>query len=150
MKFVVETLQDTLEQEIRVESDSRVHIGAFIPYLYFHNLSSGIFNFQLIRNSSVLYEHQFTWEDIKAGKLENYIHVYHPIVPVNPIQLESGIYKLKISSISGYFASGNSFLGWIKQHEDIQLPMDYVPNGDIQNTFTVRFKVLKEGILWPE
>lgn len=149
MKLVVETLYESLEQDITLESDRRIHIGAIIPYLYFHNLSSGLFKFQLIRNSSVLYEHLFSWEDIKAGKIDNYMHVYHPIVPVSPIQLESDNYKVKIMAVSGYQATGNSFLGWIKQHEDIQLPMDYTPISDIQNTFTIRFKEYKEGI-WQE
>lgn len=150
MKLVVETLQDSLEQDVILDYQGRIHIGAIIPYLYFHNLSSGLFKFQLIKNSVVLHEQEFSYLDIKAGKTDNYMHVYHPIVPVDPIQLENGTYTFKIMVISDYSVTGNSFLGWIKQHEDIQLPMNYVPTSDIQNTFTLRFKVYKEGILWPE
>jgi hypothetical protein len=146
MKLVVETLVTSLEQEINCITDKRVHIGAIIPYLYYHNLSSGEFKFELKRDNTLIYEHLFNWQDLKGNKVENYFHEYYPIVPVDPIQLEAGSYSVTITALPGYNVDGNSFLGWIKQHEDIQLAMAYVPAGDIQNTFTIRFKEYKDGL----
>lgn len=146
MKLVIETIKTSMEQEISHISDERSHIGAIIPYLYFHNLQSGVFKFELLSGANVLYEHQFNYLDIKGGKLENYMHVYHPIVPNDPIQLEKGTYTFRISAVSDYEAKPDSFLAWIKQHEDIQLPMQYVPTSDARNTLTIRFKEYKNGV----
>jgi hypothetical protein len=140
MKLIVETLQTNLEQEILYNSDQRIHIASIIPYLYSHNLKSGVFKFDLIKGSEVVFSKEFTWEDIKGEIDKDYFHVYYPVVPSDPLQLERGLYKFKISAVSGYIAGGTSFLGWIKQFEDKQLPMNYVPLSDIQNTFTLRFK----------
>jgi hypothetical protein len=143
--LVIETLRTSLEQVIECKTESRVHIAAIIPYLYFHNLTSGEFKFELSTTERVIYQHDFSWIDIKGDSQGEYIRVFHPIVPTDPIQLESGVYTFKISAISGYEAQSDSFLGWVKQHEDIQLPMAYVPGSDIKNTFTLRFKEYKEG-----
>lgn len=146
MILVVETLQNSLEQEVVCTSENRVHIGAIIPYLYFHNLSSGQFKFELLSGDNVLYEHLFSYSDIKGLVSGNYLHTYFPIVPTSPIQLEQGNYKLRISVVSDYSVKSTSFLGWVKQHEDIQLPMQYNPNNDNENTLTVRFKIYKDGL----
>lgn len=146
MKLIVETLYTSLTQQINCNSEKRVHIGAIIPYLYFHNLSSGEFKFEILKSDSVIYSHFFDWKDIKGSIAEDYFHVYYPVVPSNPVQIEEGTYSIVLTALSGYNVEGNSFLGWIKQHEDIQLKMDYLPDSDNQNTLTVRFKEYKDGI----
>ena len=146
MKLVVETLKDELYQDINYDGE-RVSIGAFIPYLYCHNVS-GTFTFEVESLTETILSQSFTISEIKTAlnTTENYFHVYFPIMPVNPMQLESGAYRFKLIAPGGYSATQNSFIGWIQQHEDLQNVMDYEPSNDSENSFCIRFKVYKEGI----
>lgn len=140
MKFLMDVIKDGLEQRIDCTSSNRIQIGAIIPYLYFHNLESGVFKFVLYKETSVIYEKEFSRDDIASVLTEDFAHVYFPIVPVNPLPIEQGEYTFRIEAVSDYSPTANSFLGWIKQHEDIQLPMSYIPLSDVKNTYTIRFK----------
>lgn len=143
MKFLMDVIKDKIEQRVDCTSISRIQIGAIIPYLYFHNLESGVFKFVLQKDSTVIFEKQFTKEDIASEINEAYAHIYYPVVPGNPLPIEAGEYTFRIESVSDYNPTANSFLGWIKQHEDIQLPMAYNPLSDVKNTYTIRFKEYK-------
>lgn len=149
MKLLVDTLVAvSLRQEIRLERPDRFHIGAISLYLYMHNSPGGTFKLSMERNSLLVFEKEFTSAMIKAslGTVHNYAHVFYPIIPTNPIQLENGLYELVLSS-SGYAYAASSFLGWIRQHEDLGNKIDYVPINDSENPLSTRIKILNRGIL---
>ena len=144
--LVVEKLFISLEQEFNFTNDSRYHVAAFYPYLYLHDSPVGTFTISLIKDASVIFQKSFTSSDIKTAlnTSNNYAHVFYPIIPDNPIQLSRGVYSLKLTS-SGYSA-GDSFIGWIRQHEDLNNILDYIPLSDEQNPLATRLKVYKNGI----
>lgn len=149
MELVVEELVSTnLEQEIRLERSSRYHVGAISPYIYMHNAPSGTFTITLKRGVETIFAKSFTCADIKTalGTLNNYAHVFYPIIPDAPVQLESDLYTVVLSS-SGYTMNASSFLGWIRQHEDLNNILDYVPTADYENPFSIRLKILDRGII---
>ena len=144
--LLVETLKTELEQEIRLENSERYNIGAIIPYLYLHNAPSGTFSLEILSGVTSVFSQSFTSSDIKTaiGTSDNYAHVFYPIVPQNPVQLDAGVYTIKLTA-SGYTALGSSFLGWIRQHENLNNILDYVPASDDENPLAVRLKVFKRG-----
>lgn len=145
--LLVETLKTELSQEIRLENQERYTIGAIIPYLYLHNSPVGTFTLEIISGVNSVFSQSFTSADIKAviGTSDNYAHVFYPIVPQNPVQLDAGVYTIKLTA-SGYMALGSSFLGWIRQHENLNNKLDYEPVSDDENPLAVRLKVFKRGI----
>lgn len=145
--LLVETLKTELSQEIRLENQERYTIGAIIPYLYLHNAPAGTFTLEILSGVTSVFSQSFTSADIKTaiGTTDNYAHVFYPIIPQNPIQLDAGLYTIKLSA-AGYSVLGSSFLGWIRQHEDLNNKLDYVPASDDENPLAVRLKVFKRGI----
>lgn len=143
--LIVETLQDSLTQDIDFTLTQRVEIAAFIPYIYFHNVSGAVFTFEIERSDVVVFSQDFTSEQIKLSVGADFAHVFYPIVPANPVQIEAGSYRFRIKRKSGYLA-GQNFIGWIKQYQDIQNEMSYNPVDDGQNSYAIRFKKYREGI----
>lgn len=145
--LLVQTLYTELIQEVTIDSEERIHIGCISPYIYFHNCS-GVFTFELIKDSAPLMSVNFTLEDVKTAinTTSNYIHSFLPIIPLNPLKIEKGAYTLRLSA-SGYSPSAVSFIGWVQQFEDVQNVMSYLPLDDSQNSLAFRVKELKEGIL---
>lgn len=136
-----------LEQEFTYNLDERCHIGAFYPYLLMHNEPAGVFTFELLSGAEVLFSKNFTSADIKTAlnTANSYAHVFYPIIPDVMVQLESGTYKIRIST-SGYTESFSSYVAWLQQFEDIQNEMSYVPSASDQNSLAFRVKSYKEGI----
>lgn len=147
--LLVGTLQDELIQEIKYNLQERIHVGAFIPYLYIHNASADFFTFELSNEDGILFQKNFTTNEMKLSisATDNYFHIYYPIIPTNPVQLEKGNYTAKITAGPNYIQNGSSFLGWVKQHENIQNEMDYIPFDDNSNSYNIRYKCYKEGVL---
>jgi hypothetical protein len=143
--LLVETLQDELVQDIDFTETQRVEIAAFIPYIYFHNVTGAVFTFEIEKNSEIVFSQDFSSEDIRNSVNASYAHVFYPIIPVNPVQLDEASYKFRIKRKSGYLA-GSEFIGWVKQYVDVQNIMSYTPTDDSENTFAIRFKRLREGI----
>ena len=140
--LLVQQLETELSQEIRYSSSTRCNIAALIPYIYLHNAPDGTFTFDLLNSDDeVVFSQDFDSADIKASipTTNNYAHVFYPIVPNNPIQIESGLYTIKLSA-SGYSPSSTSYLGWIQQFENLQLPMEYVPANDTEKPLAIRIK----------
>lgn len=137
----------SLEQAITYSSTSRAHIGAFYPYLIMIDAPAGTFTFSLLKGAETLFSKSFTSADIKLSLLtsNNFAHAFYPVIPNNPIQLESGNYILRITS-SGYVETSTSYLAWGQQFEDIQNDMAYTPTSDQQNSLAFRIKIYKEGI----
>lgn len=149
--LLIETLDavDPLVQQFRLSLDTRYVIGAFIPYLYMHNAPNGIFTFSLLNADDVtVFSQSFTSADIKASlnTLNDYAHVFFPVVPSTPMILEKGLYTAKLQASGGYDQMANGFLAWIKQHEDLNNELDYTPSIDLQNPLALRLKILKQGI----
>jgi len=147
--LVVEPLKygTPLEQEWRLSLNTRYNIGAFAPYLYLHGAPVGTFKFEIIVASVTIFEREFTSQDIKdaLNTLNDYAHVFLPFVPADPIQMEKCIFITKLSANAAY--DGQSpFIGWIKQHEDLNNELDYIPSSDLQNPLALRMKDMKEGI----
>lgn len=142
--LLVETLQTELVQDIDYEGETRVEIAAFIPYIYFHNVTGAVFTFEIEKDSEIIFTQDFTSEEIRLAT-GNYAHVFFPIIPINPVQIEAGSYKFRIKAKSGYLA-GEQFIGWIKQYVDVQNEMSYTPTSSASNTFAIRFKKYREGI----
>lgn len=136
-----------LSQEIRLNRSERYQIGAFIPYLYLHNMPLGTFNFIVEKNSIILFQQSFTSLDVKnsLGTTDDYIHCFYPIIPAWPLQLNSGIYTLKLTA-TGYSNSSSSFIGWIRQFENLNNILDYVPLDDDHNPLAIRLKIFERGI----
>lgn len=132
----------SLDHEVRFTHDGRLHIAAIIPYLLKFGNPAGAFTLKLISGSEVLFSQSFTASDISD---QPYSHTYHPIIPNNPIQIEKGLYTIRLES-SGYSFSNSDYIAWIQQHEDIQNQMEYTPENDFENPLTVRIKIYKTGI----
>lgn len=146
--LVVNPIGASLEQEFAYNLDVRCHIGAFYPYLVMVDAPAGAFTCELIKGVSTVFSKSFTSADIKASlsTSNNYAHCFYPIIPDEPIQIEKGIYKLKIST-SGYTETNYTYLAWAQQFEDVQNLMSYTPSGMIENSLAFRLKIYKEGIL---
>ena len=135
-----------LTQDLNLNGNERVHVAGFFPYLLVFNSPSGTFTFSVIRNTEILYSKSFTSTDIKTSlsTTDNYAHVFYPIIPDNPMQLERGLYTFKISA-SGYTASDSSYLGWIQQFENLQTDLDYTATNSTFNPLAIRIKAYKRG-----
>ena len=147
--LVSQTLDTELTQQIKFKLNYRCHIAAMIPYLLVFNAPAGVFTFELYNEdqSETVYTKDFTSADIlEALNTANvYAHVFYPIIPENPVQIEKGLYTMKLTA-TGYIKTEASFLGWIQQFEDVQNEMEYVPFDDSQNPLATRYKQYKEGI----
>lgn len=141
--LVVNEIVDSLEQEFTFNLNTRSHIGAFYPYLVMINQPLGTFAFKFFKGATELFSVDFTSIDIST---ESYAHVFFPIIPENPIQLEKGQYKISITT-SGYTKTNDSYIGWIQQFEDIQNEMSYTPIRTEENSLAFRLKIYKEGIV---
>lgn len=136
-----------LVQSIRLKRSERYQIGSFIPYIYLHNAPSGTFTLSVEKDSIVLFQKSFTSSDIKSAMntTDDYLHCFYPVVPNNPIQLESGIYDVRLSAAS-YANSSSSFIGWIRQFEDLNNTLDYAPIADNHKPLAIRLKIYDRGI----
>jgi hypothetical protein len=122
-----------------------VHIAAFCPYLLKHGTPSGTFTFSVLQGVVVIFSKTFISTDISSA---NYAHSYFPIVlgDVSALQLNAGLYTLRISSI-GYAFAESSHIGWIQQYQNKQNEAEYNTASDYQNPLTVRIKTYNQGIL---
>jgi len=145
--LLVVPLEDELSQEIRFNLNTRVQVAAIIPYILMFNSPAGTFTLSLSKGPATIYAKTFTSDDIKAAldTTDGNAHVFLPFVPSDLLQVENGLYVLKITS-SGYAPTGVSYLGWIQQFEDVQNEMDYIPSDDTKNSLAYRIKKHKEGI----
>jgi len=145
--LVVNPIGASLEQEFTYNLNDRCHIGAFYPYIVMIGSPAGTFTCELVKSGDTLFSKSFTSSDVKLslGTTDNYAHAFYPVIPDSPIQIEKGLYKLKIST-SGYSETPSSYMSWAQQFEDIQNEMSYVPSGTEQNSLAFRLKIYKEGI----
>jgi hypothetical protein len=145
MKVMVQSLYTTLEQEIRLSHEGFYTLVGIEPYIAIVGAPAGTFTFSILSGATTLFSSTFTSADIKTklNTANNHAHIYYPFTP--SIKLKKGLYKLKLSA-SSYTPTTTSFISWVQQHENIQVPMDYIPSGDWDNTLTYRIKLIKEGM----
>ena len=138
-------LRTSLEYEINIIPNERLHIAAFCPYLLKYGTPSGTFTFSVLQGAVIFFSKTFISSDISSA---GYAHSYFPIVvgDESALQLTAGLYTLRISS-AGYTFSNASHIGWIQQYESKQNKIVYIPDSDYQNSLTVRIKTFNQGIL---
>ena len=150
MKLLVEELRDgsSLSQSFSFNLEKRAEIKGFYPYLFMSNAPTGTFTFSVTGTNGFSFSKSFTSQDIKncIPTVNSNIHVFFPILPSAPIFLSKGDYTMTLSS-TGYFYNRGSFVGWIKQFENLNVPLSYTPSNDAENPLAFRLKVFKEGIL---
>lgn len=118
--LVVEELKSTLTQNITVNLNRRYQIEAIRPYIYMHNSPSGTFTLSLKEGAATLASVDFTSAEIKTNlsTSDNYAYLWKTLQFSDPVFVSKGSYSLVLSS-SGYSFSESSYLGWIKEHENI-------------------------------
>lgn len=147
--LLVEKLINELSTTVNYSGEGRIHVGSIAPYLYLHNPSADYFTLKVIKDSVEIASVNATVSQIKSsfGAVDNFAHVFYPFITLNPIQIEKGTYIIKLIAGPNYVNNESSFMGWIKQHEDIQNETSYTPSDDSRNPLAYRMKIYKEGIL---
>ena len=142
--LLVDQLKTELTHEIRLTSLSRVHISALYPYLFLYNSPVGTFTLSILKDAVTIFSQSFDSAAIKISMAttDDYAHVFYPVIPPNPLPIEAGLYTIKLSA-TGYNPSESSYLGWIKQHENVQNNLEYTPVNDTYNPYAIRIKVFK-------
>lgn len=140
--LLVDRINTSLEQEITVDITKRAHLAAIIPYLYLHNSPAGTFTLDFKKGADVLYSYSFTSNNVKflMNITDDYAHVFYPIIPGILVPLESGSYSVKITASGGYSPTETSYLGWVKQYDNIQNGLDYTVVNDTYAPYAIRFK----------
>lgn len=132
--LVVEELRASpLVQSFVIEKRLIVH--AVRPYLYTHNFPAGTFTVSLLTSTDdVIAYKTFSSSAIYAGlgTVNAYAHAFYKIEFDGGLPLVAGTYKIKLSS-SGYTYISSSYLGWVKEHEDLKVNTTYVITGAEQN-----------------
>lgn len=141
--LLCDSLITYLDHEIRFTSSQRIHIAGIYPYLLKCGHPVGTFTVSLIKDSITLFSNSFSESDISTY---DYIHTFHPVIPSNPIQVEPGVYTIRLSS-TGYTYNDINFISWIQQFENVQNEMEYVHTSTSQNPLALRIKTYKSGIV---
>ena len=133
-KLVVDELLTTLSQTFTLTKNMRFTVEAIRPYIYMHNTPAGTFTVAVKSGGTELFSKTFTSAEIKSDleTTDNYAHIWKGIVFSNPAHIENGQYELELSS-SGYTYSDTSYLGWIREHENLTNEIDGTPVSDMQN-----------------
>lgn len=116
----VEALRATpLIQEFKIKRN-RLHLEGIRPWLYLHNDPAGTFTLTLKDGANILDSVDFTVSDLKngAGFADNQYHKGYFDLRLNAILHHDRLYTLELSS-SGYAFAGSSYLGWIKEFENL-------------------------------
>lgn len=141
--LLVEELRTELIHEFLITKQFRNVLGAIYPYIAMVGAPAGNFKIKFYRDNNLVFTRTFTSQDLKDS-LESFkdnLHVWYPIIPEFPIQLNKGLYKVRLSA-TGYTYSGDSFIGWIRQHENLNNKLNYEPLNDAKNPLALRIKVL--------
>jgi len=144
--LVVEELLTTLEQPFSIYLDRRITVAGLRPKIYMHNSPSGTFTFTLKRSGVTIASDSFTSTEIKSdlGTSDNYIHIWKFLDLSNVIHLGRGDYTLELSS-SGYTYSDSSYLGWVKEHENLTNEIEGVPLTNFNNPMAFQLFELKDN-----
>lgn len=135
--LVVDELQTTLTQQINLKYDRIYHLAGIKINILMYNAPSGTFTLS-VKNAggTTLASADFTSADIKSdlSTSDNYAYLYKALNIELP--LKKGSYDLVLSS-SGYTYSSSSFIGWIKDYENIFNATETAPANFTENPFDV-------------
>lgn len=150
MKLLVEELREgnELYSSFTLNLNRRSQLAAFYPYLFIKNVPNGDFYIGIRKtNGAFQYEEHFTSSDLQAllNTTDTNIRIFKPVIPLNPIFMEKGDYEIYLYS-ENYTFKRTSFIGWIRQHEDLNNELSFTPLNDAENPLAFRLKVYKEGI----
>ena len=136
-KLVVEELRTTLSQSFTLELSRRYHIYAIKPHVYLHNSPAGTFTFTIKSGSTSLASSSFTSQDCKddLSTANDYIRINKALILSQPLSIDGGTYTLELSS-SGYTYTSSSFIGWVKEHENIFSDITGTTETDLDNAQT--------------
>jgi len=121
----VEALKATpLTQTFKI-NQNRLHLKAIRPWLYLHNDPSGTFTINVKDGSDLLDSVDFTINDLKVGASlnDNEYHKSFFKFDFDVILNHDRDYTIELDS-SGYTYSGSSYLGWIKEFENLTNSFD--------------------------
>ena len=143
--LVVEELRTTLTQEVTLSLPRRYHVDTIRLHLYFHNSPSGTFSFSILDQSdNVIASKSFTsaqfYSAIPTANI--YAHAYFSVQLDNKVHLPSTVYKLRLSA-SGYTFLNTSYVGWVRDHEDLKVPLGFIPDSDLFNPLSYEIWVRK-------
>lgn len=136
-KLVVDELFTTLSQTFTVTNQIRLTIKAIRPYIYMHNNPSGTFTISLKEGATTLASKTFDSASIKTdlSTSDNYAHIFKTIVFDDPVYIGDGEYEIELSS-SGYSYSKSSYIGWVREHENLINEVNGTPISDFGNPRT--------------
>jgi len=135
--LVIEYLETTLEQSFQV--NERIQVSAIRPWLYLHNDPAGTFKFAIKQNGNEIGSKELTISEIKtlAGLSDNEYHHGFIKFDFNAILNIDTSYQIELSS-SGYVYDPNSYIGWVKPHENLLNSFDDVISYDDQKPLGVQ------------
>lgn len=144
--LVVEELKSTLTQSFTVDLNRRITVAGIRPYIYMHNSPTGTFTLSLKEGATTHATVTFDSTEIKSDLVtsDNYAHLWKALTFVDPLQLSKGSFSLVLSS-SGYSFSESSYLGWIKEHDNIFQTTDGNNNTDYNNPLSFQLFEKKHG-----
>lgn len=117
-KIIVTPLESVLTQTFQVSN--RVQTAAVRPWLYFQNDPSGAFKIAIKYNGNEIASKQLTMNEIKtlAGWSDNQYHhgfIKFDLFAILNINTD---YQIELSADS-YSYDPNSYIGWVKPHENL-------------------------------
>ena len=135
--LVLEELKSTLQQTVNLTLNRRYNIEAVRPLLYMHNAPAGTFTLSIKSGVNTLTSKSFTSADIKSdlSTVNNYAYLWKNLTFSEIALLKNGSYILELSS-SGYTFSSSSYIGWIKEHENLFNETSGTPLTDLDNPFS--------------
>ena len=125
-KLVVEELITTLSQSFALALNKRYHVEGLKIYLVMFNAPAGTFTVSIKSGATTLASKDFDSAEIKTdlSTSDNYAHIYKGIVFDTDLALDDGSYSIELSS-AGYTFSESSYLGWVKDHDQVFFDTDY-------------------------
>jgi hypothetical protein len=140
-KLLVEELKTSLSEGFILSNTQRYQIAAILPHLYIHNEPSGNFTFTLKKGANTIFSKTFNVTQIKST-IENaldFSHLWLPIIPDLPTQVESGEYLFELTA-SGYTFNESAYIGWCRNFEEMSFKGDFGQFNSDENNLQLRLK----------
>jgi hypothetical protein len=114
--LVIDELITELDQPVKIEK--KIIAESIRLHLYFHNLPSGSFNFEIHKESGLYRSFPFNSSQVRSlfDGTKDFFHVYLSFGIGEKLILDRGNYHFKITQ-SGYDFSPSSFVGWCKDFQ---------------------------------
>lgn len=138
-ELFVEELQTTLTQRINLNQYRTYHIDGIKIKVIMNNAPSGVFTFKVKTTSGdELYSVDFDSDELKSDldTTDNYLYLFKVFSIPSALVLKVGSYDFELSS-SGYTYSTETYLGWIKSHENIFNAVNGTPDSYANNPYDV-------------